>query len=332
MAEYRIYGKPNCNLFTLLSNGELAQSESLGLVLSQSESALRAFIHLIKNVPCNKEAMSVIKTSKSINVTFQVVVDCEFKECLNGNKIYRADVIIRLYDHNKCPQYAMLIETKRKGANISEKGAIQQVKKYWETFEELKAFKDKNIISLVTLTDVRNIFGHSDDSTISLTWSDLISAFENIKEPIVQDYVNYLLKIDGNMKQYDKEILSIPAAESYENIMKSQIYCCPAKEKGPYKTRAEGHPLYIACRQKESVITELLKIKERFQIERPVVDEDVRRYLIKTYGQDVVDNLDKYWTPSGKEKPVKLRNGNSYNLELTFKKVFEETCDEYVII
>ena len=348
MAEYRIYGKPNCNLFSLLGKGELAQSESLGLVLSQSEFALRAFIRLLKNVARNKKKLSHIRTSKYINTTYQIMVDCEFKECLNENNDYRADVIIRLYDLNKCPKYAILIEAKRKGVNISEKGAVQQIKKYWETFEELKVFKEKDLVSLVTITDVKNMFEDSEESTISLTWCELISVFENIEDSIVQDYINYLIKIDGNMKQYDKEILSIPAAESYENIIKSHIYCCPAKEKGPYKTRAEGHPLYIACRQKESKMTELLKIKEVLQIERPVVDADLRRYLTRTYGQVFIDNLDKYWTPSEREfsnvfifdpnqtirlpKPIKLRNGNSYNLELTFKKVFEETCGEYVII
>ena len=48
MTEYRVYGKPNCNLFTLFNKGELAQSESFGWVLSQSESALRTFIRLIR--------------------------------------------------------------------------------------------------------------------------------------------------------------------------------------------------------------------------------------------------------------------------------------------
>lgn len=269
------------------------------------------------------------------------------RQNLENNDSYRADVVVRVYDKNNgSPKFAILIETKRKGAKISEEGASGQVKNYKETFEKLKNFGDDNIIP-VTLTDIRTIFSDKDSSVVSLTWGELITAWESINDSIVKDYINYLLKINGNMKQYDKEVLSIPAANSYKNIKKSGIYCCPVSEKGPYKRRAESHPLYLACRQKGSIIEELFKIKDIIRIYRPI-EEDIKNYLKKTYGEDFVNNLCQYWTPSEKEysyvfifdvnstiqlpNRIKLKNGNAYSKDLTLQQVFSPQKDDIVEI
>ena len=76
----------------------------------------------------------------------RIIIDCEMRQNLGNNNSYRADVVVRVYDKkNGNPKLVILIETKRKGAKISEEMAKEQVKSYIKTFEELKSFKESNI-------------------------------------------------------------------------------------------------------------------------------------------------------------------------------------------
>lgn len=333
--EYRLYGKPNCNLFSLIGDGEVDQSKSLGLVLSQSERALQALIQLING--SGEKRLSKYKRSQ------RVIVDCEMRQKLADNKSYRADVVIRFFNEYGSPEQAIVIETKRKGAKINDENATEQIKNYWQTFDELKVFKEKNSVVLVTLTDVKTIF-EKQDEVITLTWGELISAFENVEEPLVKEYINYLLTINENMKQYDKEILSIPAGNSYNDIINTHIYCCPAE--GMFKSRGEAHPLYLTFRQKGSIMTELFKVKEILIMDRPVPD-DIRPYLIEKYGKETAENIVN-WPKNGKEhsyifildkdetirlpKPVRFANGNAYTKELKLSQVFKDTKENEIII
>lgn len=323
MAEYRLYGKPNCSFFSLIGTGEVGQSKSLGFVLSQSKNALRTFVKLVQ------AKFNSIKWDKND----YTIIDCELRRNVERKESYRADIIIRSYNQSGCSKYAILIETKCKGTKISEEPAIVQIKKYKEIFTELQKFKN---VALLTITDIRSSLKKQEDSVLSLTWGELMSAFESINESVVKNYINYLLEIKGNMKQYDKEVLTIPAGQSYDNI-NTGIYCCPVKEKGPYKKRAESHPLYFAYRQKDSVISELFKIKDIIQIERPVEDNEIREYLADKYGVDFIKNLEQFWKPKKKEysyvfifdtsetivlpRKIRLMKGNAYSKELSLKQI-----------
>ena len=331
--EYRLYGHPNCTLFSMISEKEVGQSKGLGYVLSQSGKAVKFLVELIK-----KNGGSVPNlTIKQCNI----IIDCELRQKLNENESYRADILIRFFDKNRNPIYAILIETKSKGKNITDENAKRQLKDYVDNFEELQVFKDEEEkkISLLTLTDVKTKFQNTENSYFitTLTWGELVEKFERIKEPLVQDFINYLLKINGNMKQYDKEILSIPAGNTYKLVSKTKIYCCPVG--GKYNARAQSHPLYLAFRKKGSIMEELYKVRDILELTRPVVD-DIKPFLKNTYGDEVLRNIEDWDPKEGQPaelsyvflldgdntiqlpKKVKLNYKCQQHSELSFRDVF----------
>lgn len=338
VSEFRLYGQPNCNIFDLIGTGETDQTKSLGYLLGNSHASFHALIRLINRFLPNE------KYNFYLPIWHDYIIDCELRQNLNDNKSYRADIVTRIYGKGNKPLYAIVIEAKCKGKKITEENAVNQIKRYSVTFEELiKPFKDK--VVLVTLTDTKTIAKDSD--VISITWCDLMSALDDlVAEPLAKEYVEYLLKINGNMKQYDKEVLSIPAGGSQEIIKETSIYTCPASASGRFKTRAESHPLYMACREKGSIIRELYKIQDVIQLTLPL-DEEIKPYLIDTYGSNIIDRL-KPWYPEEEgaiveknvfifdpsktiklPRPVKLANGNTFDKELSLYDVFNDAVGCY---
>ena len=89
-AEFRLYGKLNCNYFDLVSGKhEPQQTKGLGLLLSKSPKALEIFLRLLF-------------LGKHINklLDMRCVIDCEAcqKEDAETNKSKRADIIIRFFN------------------------------------------------------------------------------------------------------------------------------------------------------------------------------------------------------------------------------------------
>ena len=84
MAEYRLYGKPNCSLFDLVGNKEPDQTKGLGLLLSESTEAMKSFLHVL---------------GKNFHAENECIVDCELRQARGNNLSYRADIVIRFYDN-----------------------------------------------------------------------------------------------------------------------------------------------------------------------------------------------------------------------------------------
>lgn len=274
--EYRLYGELNCNIFSLIGYKEPDQTKSLGYVFSQSLSAIKALLGLIH-------------WRLTESMCGHIIIDCELPEKDEDNKGYRADIVLRFYDKLYNPIKAVCIEAKSKGKKIDNVGASSQVDEYCSKFVSLKPFKEN--IALVTLTDVTSVVMGT-EHIIPISWGDLITALEKVcekgKEPIVQEYINYLLKINGNMKQYDKEILSIPAGDTIEKVKSNYLYECPATEK--YKARIESHPLYITFREKRNKgrMTTLYKIKDivKIYLTADGVKKDMQEYIRFKYPEE----------------------------------------------
>ena len=332
--EFKLYGQPNCSIFTIIGDGETAQTKCLAYLLYKSKKSVKALIDLLNS-------KSILDKNKIPNLSkYHYIVDAELRQNLQENKSYRADIVLRFYDEFNYPIYAIAIEAKSKGKRINEEHAVEQIKNYSLTFDELvKPFKDK--ISLVTLTDIISI--NQVNSVISISWCDIINALEKINEDLVKEYINYLLKINGNMKQYDKEILSVPAGGSQDIINETNIYTCPASNSGKYKFRAQCHPQFIACREKGSIIRRIFKLHKNgvIKLSLPLADE-VKPYLIDVYGPSIIERLEKWNPKDGKTEekyvfifdenetivlptPIQFVNGNSYDKELSFKEVFNKT-------
>lgn len=276
VCEFRKYDKIS-TIFDLIGGDlEPKQTMALGFLFSKSRSALNAFLKLI-----------------GVKVTFdKCIVDCEPRrnEEYNNDRI---DILLRLYQ-DEHPVKAIIIEAKSVKAKTSEIVANNQVQKYLNGFSQMKGFSN---IETVTLTqDVKTLV----EGSTSITWLELVNELSNVqgKEPIIKDFINYILNIKGNMKHYEEEIVSIPAGNSYEAVVSSGIYECPVE----YKRRNPQNPLFITFREKGGgAMKTLYKLLDVLEL-----DLDDEASIEKVGKQlNLKDRLDRYKSFGTPTKGVK---------------------------
>jgi len=234
---FRLYSSISSSYFDLISGDkETQQTKGLGLVLSKSEQSLKAFLG-INSIKSKIEGINLDSSDR-------LIVNCE--PISNSENSYRADIILRFYKKHE-PILALVIEAKSINKSTSAENASDQVKKYIESdeFKELGNFKDKCLG--ITLTKLPSYI--SDENMISITWNDIITAFYNVKphrEPLLDDYFNFLTNINGAMKFYEKEVFSIPIGKGSEQAIKDfYVYECPNSSSFLIKYK----PLFITFRK-----------------------------------------------------------------------------------
>lgn len=276
VCEFRKYDKIS-TIFDLIGGDlEPKQTMALGFLFSKSRSALNAFLKLI-----------------GVKVTFdKCIVDCEPRRNEEDNND-RIDILLRLYQ-DEHPVKAIIIEAKSVKAKTSEIVANNQVQKYLNGFSQMKGFSN---IETVTLTqDVKTLV----EGSTSITWLELVNELSNVqgKEPIIKDFINYILNIKGNMKHYEEEIVSIPAGNSYEAVVSSGIYECPVE----YKRRNPQNPLFITFREKGGgAMKTLYKLLDVLEL-----DLDDEASIEKVGKQlNLKDRLDRYKSFGTPTKGVK---------------------------
>lgn len=283
VGEFRKYDKINCTIFDLIGGDlEPKQTMALGYLFSKSRSALNAFLKLI-----------------GVKVTFdKCIVDCEPRRNEEDNN-GRIDILLRLYQ-DEHPVKAIIIEAKSVKAKTSEVAANNQVQKY-VSFPQLKGFSNKETVTLTQ--DVKTLV----EGSTSITWLDLVNELSNVqgKEPIIKDFINYILNIKGNMKHYEEEIVSIPAGNSYEAVVSSGIYECPVEYK-----RNPQNPLFITFREKGGgamkTLYKLLDVLE-LDLDDEASIEKVDEASIEKVGKqlNLKDRLDRYKSFGTPTKGVK---------------------------
>lgn len=303
VGEFRKYDKINCTIFDLIG-GELEpkQTMALGYLFSKSRSALNAFLKLI-----------------GVKVTFdKCIVDCEPRRNEEDNND-RIDILLRLYQ-DEHPVKAIIIEAKSVKAKTSEVVANNQVQKY-VSFPQLKGFSN---IETVTLTqDVKTLV----EGSTSITWLELVNELSRVQgeEPIIKDFINYILNIKGNnMKHYEEEIVSIPAGNSYEAVVSSGIYECPVDYNTPKKA------LFMTFREKDGgAMRTLYKLLDVLEL-----DLDDEASIEKVDKQlNLKDRLDRYksiGTPSkGVKKVYVLDVDNAITLPIPVTPMENNTSKIY---
>lgn len=343
--EFRIYNRPRCNLFDLIGYKERNQTKGLGFLLANSKVAMEAFLSLI-----------FPKTTVQNYLKLDWVVDCEFSigSTIKSKKI---DILVRFFK-NGILEKTIIIEAKSLRGTINNKAALSQISAYKSLYASSAKLNPKDII-LVTLTTYVSI---QKASVQSLSWQDLINRFYacigGLNNPtknqsdllLIQDYLNYINKIQGIMNYYDKEVLVIPATKTIKALKDPQcgIYECPVKT-GQFNTRAQSHPLYIAFKESGKIDT-LYKLKEIVQIDitdqvaidslNEVVENGIRRYpefkkkidKYKTYNPGVKGNkwifiidfdnsIDLYY-------PVLIPSGARGNEYRSLKEIFNSPAVE----
>ena len=282
VCEFRKYDKIS-TIFDLIGGDlEPKQTTALGYLFNKSRSALNAFLKLI-----------------GVKVTFdKCIVDCE-AQCKEKDNNGRIDILLRLYQ-DEHPVKAIIIEAKSVKAKTSEVAANNQVQKY-VSFPQLKGFSNKETVTLTQ--DVKTLV----EGSTSITWLDLVNELSNVqgKEPIIKDFINYILNIKGNMKHYEEEIVSIPAGNSYEAVVSSGIYECPVEYK-----RNPQNPLFITFREKGGgamkTLYKLLDVLE-LDLDDEASIEKVDEASIEKVGKqlNLKDKLDRYKSFGTPTKGVK---------------------------
>lgn len=303
VGEFRKYDKINCTIFDLIGGDlEPKQTMALGYLFSKSRSALNAFLKLI-----------------GVKVTFdKCIVDCEPRRNEEDNND-RIDILLRLYQ-DEHPVKAIIIEAKSVKAKTSEIAANNQVQKY-VSFPQLKGFSN---IETVTLTqDVKTLV----EGSTSITWLELVNELSRVQgeEPIIKDFINYILNIKGNnMKHYEEEIVSIPAGNSYEAVVSSGIYECPVDYNTPKKA------LFMTFREKDGgAMRTLYKLLDVLEL-----DLDDEASIEKVDKQlNLKDRLDRYksiGTPSkGVKKVYVLDVDNAITLPIPVTPMENNTSKIY---
>lgn len=303
VGEFRKYDKINCTIFDLIGGDlEPKQTMALGYLFSKSRSALNAFLKLI-----------------GVKVTFdKCIVDCEPRRNEEDNND-RIDILLHLYQ-DEHPVKAIIIEAKSVKAKTSEVAANNQVQKY-VSFPLLKDFSN---IETVTLTqDVKTLV----EGSTSITWLELVNELSRVQgeEPIIKDFINYILNIKGNnMKHYEEEIVSIPAGNSYEAVVSSGIYECPVDYNTPKKA------LFMTFREKDGgAMRTLYKLLDVLEL-----DLDDEASIEKVDKQlNLKDRLDRYksiGTPSkGVKKVYVLDVDNAITLPIPVTPMENNTSKIY---
>jgi len=234
---FRLYNSLHSSIFDLIEgNGETQQTKGLSLVLSKSEKAIKAFL----NLKAIEEKIGKIDWQK----VDDVLINAEFIS--TSGKQYRADIVIRLYADRK-PYKMIMIEAKSLNKNTAAETAAAQVKNYLSTttFKECGEFGTE--VYGFTLTKYP---AYSKDQHIGMiVWSDVIKLFYSLdksQDLLLNDYFQFITKINGAMQFYEKEVFSIPTADwSSEAINKFYLYECP--NAGRYQIKYK--PLYLTFRK-----------------------------------------------------------------------------------
>ena len=291
------------------------------------------------------------------------VIDCEAiqKEDAETNKSKRADIIIRFYKSFR-PKSAIIVEAKGWDKKAAEEQVGHQVINYCEKFKILKEFEGK--ITAVTLTANRIL--EKVKEVINITWIDLVSkliegnnASNIFEKELIEDYCNYLLRIGGNMKYYETEVLSIPAGDTKELIENPEIgiYECPNSQEDPNKKR-DGYPsqkkraLYLSFRGEGGISKRLYKVSDIVVMRFEEKDFEALANINQNYAKRARKYKDNNKSLNTKEKrvffldtknsielphPTKPKNSNTYTKGFSLHQYFGATTQEadgqeYVIL
>ena len=281
--EYRLYNNINNTIFDLIGKLEPDQTKGLGYLLAKSKEAMNLFLSIVfAKTTENKETKKLLK--------LKYIINCEYREQRDGRKSDRADIIIRFYAGYNTYR-AFIIEAKSTKANTRPEIALSQVKRY-EDFKILKPFNGK--ITLVTLTR-QKIFCNQKKNEVSITWQEIINSFCCSSDSLIKEYINYITKIQGTMKFYEKEILTVPAGKgicsSKKGVEDSKcaIYECPTEGR-QFSSRGKTSVLFFAFREggNHGRMTHLYKVQEIISVDLSI--------------QEDIDAIAKIQLPNGSPK------------------------------
>lgn len=304
------------SLFDLIGKKEPDQTKSFGYVLARSEVVMKSFLGLVRHKTHNENpAFKHFNINEFMKDEYSV--DCELLLETDKSTKDRVDIVIH-FPHNN---FVIVIEAKSLNASTTAKNAARQGAAY--------ATRLKGVPLVVSLTNQKE-FSTCDYTCIQ--WNDVVDLLDKIVRypkgrdiSLEQDFLNYILKINGIMKYYDCEVLSISAQVTVDAAKKFGIYECEwgAKKRGEHK------PLFLALRGEKGEVKTLFKIDDvlsmhlkgdLYESDLKSLSPDIQERIVNYKKNICVEGSDFKWVfildiENSIELPhkVKYRNNNSFD-------------------
>ena len=254
---FQLYKGENSKLkstfFDLIDgNLETKQTKGLAYLFSLSPVFLKRFLKIDK-------INSTLKAFKGIK-SDHIKVDAEMLS--GGNDKIRRDITLTFYQKSK-KVLIIIIEAKNVKLGVNHK-MEKQLKKYINSASF--PYEEGAPKLMIALTKYEQYF--TDPTFVSIKWTDLIEVLQQIiKEDIdplnslvLRDYYKFITGVDKNMHFYEKEILSVSAGKTFNEVEKYHIHACPI-------TNNYRDSLFITFRQKGGVMDKLNKVVEVFELD-----------------------------------------------------------------
>lgn len=259
---FRLYqtekSKYKSSLFDLIDGDrETKQTKGLAYLFNLSSEFLIEFLSI-------DIIQEVIKNKLSKNEFLQFLT-CDFLKVdaemiSEGEEKIRRDITLTFF-HKSKKVLVLIIEAKNIRLDIKN-----NLEEQLERYVDPKYFPhDEHVPKIaVALTKYKQSF--RTESFLSLTWVEMIQVLhqtlqlnlDSTKSIVLTDYYKFITGVDKGMNYYEKEILSVPAGKTFEEISKYHIHACPDIPSYNYRD-----PIFITFRQKSGgVMNKLYKIED----------------------------------------------------------------------
>ncbi|BDH60310.1 hypothetical protein MTP04_04400 [Lysinibacillus sp. PLM2] len=256
---FRLYqsetSKFNSSFFDLINGeNETKQTKGLAYLLNISPELLKEFLSMKKIKESIKKSLTNNEYKLFLKSDF-AKIDAEMISV--GIEKVRRDITLTFY-YKSLKVFVLIIEAKNIKLGKNHKMEIQLQKYIDPNYFQGDIHIPKLVVSL---TRYEQFF--ENPRFISITWEELIqilnktikSGSDETKALILKDYLNFITGVDKEMNFYEKEVLSVPAGKTFNEIAKYNIHACPVS----YNYRDS---LFITFRQKGGVMERLYKVEK----------------------------------------------------------------------
>lgn len=321
---FKLYNQFNSSIFDLIEGSdETKQTKGLGVILSKSPIFLNNFLNLHK-------IKSNIKMNK-LESYDNIIINCELASNRQNKRI---DILVRFFKKNKLDK-VIIIEAKTISKTIDFFSAKKQLSEYVNIhFKYLFEDIENDSILKIVLTKYENT--ENNDNTISMAWDDVLKLLysinpksNNIETQLCRDYFNFLIKINGTMKFYEKEVYSIPSANWSQTLIENyNVYEC--LNKGRYVIKKK--PLYVAFRKSGGgemkflyKIDDIIILKPKSDLEYFLHSEydEIKKSSVKGYCDFMTNDTFGHWKnglPDDERQFIILSTNNNIELKPPYPK------------
>lgn len=242
LTKFSLYNK-NCKniestIFDLISgNKETKQTKGLAYILSKDVNLIKAItnIHQVKDQIDNAldKNIKLMKSISYIHIDAEMISD-------KSNK--RRDITLSFYSEEvksiEKKFLIIIIEAKSiKAESIKASNIDIQLEEYLDSNLFLS---DGNIPKVAITLTSHKLLENSNSRIARVTWIEIIEILkkeiDSIKDDVnlkklLNEYYIFITGVNKNMRFYEKEVLSVPAKNTFELIEKYFIHACPANKK-----------------------------------------------------------------------------------------------------